>query len=39
MVKLGSAKAQGSISIAGNLLFAIVVVILIAAVILAKLLF
>jgi hypothetical protein len=39
MVKLGNAKAQGSISIAGNLLFAIVVAILIAAVILAKLLF
>jgi hypothetical protein len=39
MVKLGNAKAQGSISIAGNLLLSIVVVALVAAVILAKLLF
>jgi hypothetical protein len=37
MVKLGIAKAQGSVSIPGSLLLAIVTVILIAAVILFKL--
>jgi len=39
MAKLGNAKAQGSFSIAGNLLLSIVIVALVAAVILAKLLF
>ena len=39
MAKLGNAKAQGSISIDGKLLLAIVIVALIAAVILVKLLF
>ena len=38
MVKLGQAKAQGSISITGNLLLAIVAATLIAAVIIVKLL-
>jgi hypothetical protein len=38
MVKLGQAKAQGSISITGNLLLAIVTATLIAAVIIVKLL-
>jgi hypothetical protein len=37
MVKLGNAKAQGSVSISGSLLLAIVTVILIAAVVLFKL--
>jgi hypothetical protein len=37
MVKLGNAKAQGSVSIAGSLLLAIVTVILIAAVVMFKL--
>jgi hypothetical protein len=37
MVKLGIAKAQGSVSIPGSLLLAIVTVILIAAVVLFKL--
>ena len=37
MAKLGNAKAQGSITISGNLLLAIVVVVLTAAVLLAKL--
>ena len=39
MVKLGLAKAQGSISISGNLLLAIVTVTLTAAVITIALLF
>ena len=39
MVKLGNAKAQSSISIAGNLLLAIVVVGLTALIILVTLLF
>ena len=39
MVKLGNAKAQGSISIAGNLLLSVVVITLTATVILAVLLF
>jgi hypothetical protein len=38
MVKLGNAKAQGSFSIAGNLLLAIVTVTLLAAVTIVKLL-
>ena len=38
MAKLGNAKAQGSISITGNLLLAIVIVTLLAAVITVKLL-
>ncbi len=37
MVKLGIAKAQGSVSIPGSLLLAIVTVILIAAVVAFKL--
>jgi hypothetical protein len=39
MVKLGNAKAQGSFSIAGNLLLSIVIASLFAAVVLAVLLF
>lgn len=38
MVRLGNAKAQGSVSISGNLLLSIVVVTLVAAVVLVKLL-
>jgi hypothetical protein len=38
MVKLGNAKAQGSISITSNLLLAIVIVTLFAAVTIVKLL-
>ena len=37
MVKPGNAKAQGSVSITGSLLLAIVTVILIAAIVLFKL--
>jgi hypothetical protein len=37
MVKLGVAKAQGSVSLPGSLLLAIVTVILIAAIVLFKL--
>ncbi len=39
MAKLGNAKAQGSITISGNLLLALVIVVLTATVILVKLLF
>jgi len=39
MVKLGFAKAQGSVSIPGSLLLAIITVTLIAAVIIVKLMF
>jgi hypothetical protein len=39
MVKLGNAKAQGSVSISGNLLLSIVTVVLIATAFLATLLF
>jgi hypothetical protein len=39
MVKLGNARAQGSVSISGNLLPEIVTVVLIATVILANMLF
>ncbi len=38
MVRLGIAKAQGSISISGNLLLSIVIAVLIATVVLALLL-
>ncbi len=39
MVKLGNAKAQGTISISGNLLLAIITVTLVAAVTTVALLF
>jgi hypothetical protein len=39
MGKLGQAKAQGSVSITGNLFLALVTVILAAAVLIVKLLF
>jgi hypothetical protein len=39
MVKLGNAKAQGSVTMSGDLLLCIVIVILLAAVISVKLLF
>ena len=38
MMKLGTAKLQGSVSIPGNLLLALVTVLLIAAIVLVKLL-
>ena len=37
MVKLGNAKAQGSITISGNLLLSILIVVLTAAVLFVKL--
>jgi hypothetical protein len=39
MAKLGNAKAQGSVTLPGNFLLCIVIVILLAAVLTVKLLF